>query len=788
MLKNYLKVAIRSFRAHKMYSFINVLGLSVALACCFFILLWAQDEISYDRFHEDGDQIYRVMRHANFDGDISTTSSIPMPLAHALETNYPEITQSILMGWESQEVLGIEDVSFRVTMRSFGSNFFDLFSFPLILGDPESALSDPNSIAISESVADRFFGRDWRSRNDLVGTTFRLANQRDVSLSAIFEETPTNSSIQVDAILPIANLIKENPWLEQWGSSALRLFVQLRDDADGAEMSAKISGVVDEHVSRWDTDVFLQPISEMYLHSEYEDGVLTGGRIDYVRMFLLVAIFIVLIASINFMNLATARSMQRAREIGVRKSVGATRSLLAQQFLTESVVTVTICFAVAVCLLLILMPSFNEVSGKDISLSSIRPMIWVQFGALALLTGLLAGSYPALYLSRFSVIGVLQKQLKQAKRGIGLRKGLVVFQFIMSILLIVGTFTVYKQLAYIHSKDLGVDRDNVLYLDREQLNPEQYESFVAELVEEPGIINVGSANSNPLSIAMDSTAPLWEGKDPDDTTLFFIITVGYDLVETLGMDLAEGRSFSRDYGDDGSNFLINQKAAEAMGMDTPIGQGLSLFGGSGSVIGVLEDFHMSSLYDPIKPVVVRFSPESASTIFVKIDGARSPDAIASVERVFAKFNPGYPFNYRFLDDEFEESYRSEGVIGKLANVFSFVAILIACLGLFGLASFTAEQRRKEIGVRKVLGASVASVVFLLSRSFVILVIGAFFVAAPIAYIVMNNWLHKFSFHTELDVGVLLLAGIIALLIAALTVSGQSIRAAVANPVKSLRGD
>lgn len=788
MLRNLLKVAFRNIRRHKAQTSINVLGLSIGLACSFLIVLWVQDEMSYDQFHEQKDHIFRVMRHATFGGERMTSESVPKPLDDVLVKEYPEITHSVLMSWTHRMVLSSEDVSFRAEGRFFGSSLFEVFTFPLIVGDPATALNDPESIAISESVAGKLFGDDWRSRNDLIGTRIRLDNERDATLTGVFADVPKNSSVDFEFALPVQWFIRENEWTESWGNNGLRMFVQLQNGNDAPEVSAKIKDLIDEHVDQWESDLFLQPLTDVYLHSKWKDGVLVGGRIEYIQIFLFVALFVILIASINFMNLATARSTQRAKEIGVRKSVGATKSLLARQFLGESLVTAGISFVLAMGLVAAALPTFNELTDKSVGPALLDPKLWLLFLGISVVTGLLAGSYPALYLSSFNVISILRSTLGKVGRAAGLRKGLVVFQFILSIVLIVGTFTVYKQLSYIRSKDLGLDRDNVVYLDFQGGIKDHYESFAQELRSQPGIVDVATANQNPLRIGNNTISVKWQGKDPADNTLYSIIGTGYGLVETMNIHMAEGRSFSKRFGSDSTSFVINETAARAMGMDKPVGQSLSLWGTDGTIVGVMKDFNMTTLYRPIEPVVLRFDPGDTDILYVRLARHQTKEALAGLERVYGEFNPEYPFDYRFMDQEFEDNYRSEIVLGTLANFFAFVALLIACLGLFGLASFTAEQRTKEIGVRKVLGASVPNVVALLSRELLLLVGGAFVIAAPVAYYLMKGWLSDFEFHTEFGFGLLLAAGFGALLVAWLTVSYQSIKVATANPVVALRSE
>jgi len=788
MIRNYLITALRNFRRHKGYSFINVIGLAIGLACSFFILLWIQDEMSYDNFLPERDQVYRVMRHTIFGGRKGTSTSMPKPIAEVLVEEYPEITHTVLMSWNNEMVLTYDHQAFRSDGRYFGSDFFTVFKFPLICGDPATALKDPESIAISESLAERHFGSDWRERNDLLGSMINVDHRLNAKLTAVFEDVPPNSSLQFEFVIPIEEYIRRNEWVERWDNNGLRLFARLDKNADPEIVNAKIKDLIDQHVDAWETDVFLQPISDMYLWSNFENGVLVGGRIDYVRIFLYIAVFIILIASINFMNLATARSTQRAQEIGVRKAVGATKSSLTRQFIGESILTAMMAFIIAMLLIFMLLPSFNQFTNKSVTLSLTDPGLWLQFGGLALFTGILAGSYPALHLSSFSVVSVLRGSARKKACGGGLRKGLVVFQFVMSIILIIGTLTVYRQLSYIRNKALGVDRENVLYMAFEGNIKNQFDAFKHELLSKPGITNVTISSQNPLAVGNNTIGVEWDGKIEGDNTLYSIINTGYDFVETMRIQLKEGRVFSSQFGTDSTNYIINEKAAAAMGMDNPVGQRLTVWQREGQIIGVVKDFHMQSLYRGIEPVIMRLSPRNTWIVFVRIAAGEIREALAALETVHNQFNPEYPFNYRFLDDEFEQTYRSETIIGTLANIFAVLAILIACLGLLGLASFTAEQRSKEIAIRKVLGSSVLKIVMLLSREFIQLVVGAYVVALPIAYYLMSKWLDDFAFHTKISMGVLISAGVVSVLIAWLNVSYQSIRAAMTNPIVSLRSE
>ena len=788
MLRNFTTVALRNIVRHKGYSALNILGLAVGLACAFFIVIWIQDEVSTDQFHEDGDRIYNVMRHSTFGGNRGTTGSIPKPLAETLVTDYPEVENTVLISWDMPMMLTSGNDIFRTNGRWAGEDFFSVFSFPLLAGSADNALAVPESIALSEDMAVRIFGTDWQSRNDVLGSIVTVDNRVDLNVTGVFANPPANSSLQFDFIIPIEEYIRRNDWVERWDNNGLRMFARLHEGTDLVAFNAKIKDIIDGHVDSYESDAFLYPFEEAYLRSDFENGVLVGGRIDYVRMFGLVALLIMVIASINFMNLETARSAKRAREIGVRKTVGASRSSLATQFLAEAVLKAMLAFVVASVVVFALFPAFASVTGKALTFGSIAPTSWLLFAGMAFVTGLLSGSYPAMYLSSFSVTGVFDKRTAASGRGSGLRKGLVVVQFAMSIVLIVGTVTVYRQLDYIRTKDLGIDRQNVAMVRLEGGVRDQYDTFKEQALQIDGVVAMSSSNNNPLSIGNDTIGVEWEGKDPDDNTLFWNDAVGYDFVETMGITMSAGRSFSREFGADTLNYIVNWKAAEAMGMADPVGQEISFWGNPGTIVGVMEDFHMGSMYRPITPVIYRLRPDDTGLLWMRIAENRTSEALAAFTTLYNTFNPEYKLDVRFLDDEFEEAYQTEVVMGSLANVFAFVAIFIACLGLFGLASYTAEQRTKEIGIRKVLGASVPHVVGLLSRDYLLLVGAAFLFAAPVAWFVMNNWLQEFEFHTTLGIGVMLSAGVATLVIAWLTVSYQSIRSAIANPADSLRSD
>ncbi len=786
MLKNYLKIALRTLRSNPVYATINILGLAVGLACSFFILLWVQGELSFDRFHAHGPDLYTGKRHAFFpDGQIFTWNGAPKPTAAALEEQFPEVVHAEMVSYQNEVVVTLGDVAYREEGYWADDAFFEIFSFPLLIGDPETVIDDPNSIVISEALAERLFGADW-GRQNIIGRSIRIDNRTDFQISGVAAPVPDHSTLQFDFVIPSADFYQRNTWVEHWGNSGMQLFVQLQAGADRAAINEKVLNVIrDNHESAL-TDLFLQPYEDMHLHNRYESGQLVGGRIEYVRIFIIVAGFVLLMACINFMNLATARSTKRTREIGVRKSVGATQQTLIGQFLGESMLLALGAFVLALALVAAALPAFNAITEQTFSLNDLGGSMLLLFLGIAVLTGLVAGSYPALYLSSFSVIGIFRGGSTQGGGHAVLRKGLVVFQFALSVIFIIGTLTVARQVDYIRTKNLGLDKSNLIITNLEGPARNQYDALKNELLRRPGIESVTASSQNPLSVGSSTTDPTWEGKDPDSEMLFHIINSRYDFVETMDMDVVEGRTHSPAFGADSLSYVINETAALAMGMDQPIGQRLSFWGDEGVIIGVVRDFHMASLYSEIEPTIIRFDPEQTWMLFVRSVPGQTEEAVASVEEAMKQFNPDYPFEYRFLDQQYDQMYRTEMTVGTLASSFAVLAIFIACLGLFGLASFMTEQRTKEIGIRKVLGADLSGLVLLLTGDFVKLVLIAIVIGIPLAYFGMNQWLSNFAYRIDIGPGTFIAAGLSALVIAWMTVSYQSIRAALSNPVDALR--
>jgi putative ABC transport system permease protein len=784
MFTNYFKVAFRNLLRKKVYSGINILGLSIGLACSFFILLWVIDETTYNRFHSNGDQLFQAMRHMTTGGQTYTMDSQPRGIADEMAVEFPEVEQTVITYLDKQLVVTNGNNNYRETGGYVGESFFRMFSFPFIHGNAETALQGLTSAVITERTAQKIFGDDW---HHAVGRSITVDHNKEFTIAGVVRDVPENSSIQFDILLPVEEYFARNKGRAHWYYMAYGIYVKLQEGTSLEEFNKKLGDIFNRHADANDHQIFLQPFEDIYLHSFYRDGKLVGGRIEYVRIFTGVAIFILLIACINFMNLATARSSQRAREIGVRKVIGAHRQSLITQFISESIGMVFIAFLFAFVLVVTLLPAFNYLTGKHLTPENLNSTFLLRIIGIALMVGIVSGSYPALYLSSFKPVAVLRGTFRQGSGIVGtLRKGLVVFQFALSVLLIVSTVVVYLQLDYMRTKDLGLERENLLFVAREGALVDRYEAVTQDLMAQPGIASVTASGQNPLEIGNNTLNVGWDGKASDNTQLFYIILAYHDFVKTMHMQLVAGRDFSMAYADSMA-YLVNEETAKMIGGDV-VGKILDVYGDKGPIVGVVKNFSMNSLYSPIEPVVIRLDLNSARNLYVRTKPGETAQALESLEKIYQKFNPGYPFTYSFLDQQFEMRYRSEQVTAKLVNILAVIALFISCLGLFGLTSFTVEQRTKELGVRRVLGASVAGIVVMLNRDFLKLVFIGFVIATPITWYLTTQWLENFADRVEIGAGVFLLAGLAAVLIALLTVSWQSIKAAIANPVDCLKNE
>ncbi|OKS87615.1 ABC transporter permease [Mucilaginibacter polytrichastri] len=790
MLKNYFKIAWRNLVKNKSHSFINILGLSVGLACSLLILLWVQDELGMNNFHKNGNQLYTVYERQYYDHKIIGQYSTPALLGDELKKVIPEIQYAANEAWPNLNTFQVGDKIVKLQGNSAGADFFKMFSFPFLQGDSKTALSSPSGIAISRKMATMFFG----SPQLAIGKSIRYENKKNFTVTGVYEDMPKNSTEKSDFIINWFSFMDENSWAKNWGNNGPNCYMMLRPDANAALVEKKLTHFLDnlnkdQKKGTFTVELGMQKFKDAYLHSRFTDGKADSGLIEYVHLFSIVAIFILLIACINFMNLTTARSVKRAREIGVRKVVGALRGSLIKQFIGESLMLTAVAVIFALLLVTLLMPLFNSITMKQIALPFSQPLFWLNLVAITLITGVIAGSYPALFLSSFSPVKVLKGTLKLDWGAVMFRKGLVVFQFALSIVLIIGTIVISRQIDYIQSKNLGFNRENLLYINIDGNLTTQYSVFKTEALKMPGIQAISRITSDPSNIQSSTGGVIWNGKDPNINIEFSQAAVGYDFIHTMKLKMAAGRDFSKDFGTDSVGYIINETALKRIGYKSPIGQPLTFWGKKGTIVGIVKDFHFNSVHEQIQPLVIRLEEQNQyGSILVRTQPGKTKQALASLESLSKKLNPNFKFSYNFSDDEYKKLYLSEQVIGKLSNVFAGLAIFISCLGLLGLAMFTAEQRFKEIGIRKVLGASIASLFTLLSGEFLVLVVISIIIASPLAWYGMDKWLANFAYHTPIQWWMFALSAVIALLITLLTVSFQAVKAALINPVKSLRSE
>lgn len=790
MIKNYFKTAWRNLVRNKAFSTINIVGLAMGLACSLLIILWVQDERGVDNFHVSGKQLYQVYERNHYDGKTDAGYATQGLLAEELKKIIPEVQYA--SGFEytappgTQTTVEAGDKINKMTGMFAGADFFSMFSYPLLQGKAELALNAPGGIAISRKMAEYFFD----SPEKAIGKAIRYENKEELLVTAVFENLPVNSSQQFDFLRSWADFVKQNTWVQNWGNTSPSTFIQLRTNADPAKTESKIKDFIYHYQPKNEsfyTELALQSYPKRYLHSAFKNGYVDGGRIEYVRLFSIVAVFILLIACINFMNLATARSAKRAKEVGVRKVIGAHRLALIGQFAGEALLLTFFSVIISVILAIVLLPLFNNLTGKELSLPLTQPVFWAILIGLLAVTGLVAGSYPAFFLSSLNPVRVLKGSLKFTWGAKFFRKGLVVFQFTLSIILIIGMIVIYRQMDYIQTKNLGYNRENLIYIPIEGELVKKYGLFKEQVSKEAGILAVSKMRNSPTVIEHHTGSIEWPGKDPNSAVSFADGVVGYDFVNTMKLKIKEGRDFSKEFGTDSASYMLNETAVTKIGFKNPIGQTVSWGNRPGKIIGVLQDFHFNSMHQAIDPLIIRLDENwTWGTILIRAKAGQTKEAIAGLERICKSLNPKFPFSYQFSDQEYTKLYRSEQVVSKLANIFAFLAILISCLGLFGLATFTAEQRTKEIGMRKVLGASIPGIISLLSSSFLKPVAIAMIIAFPVAWYVMNNWLQDFVYKIAVEWWMFALAGVLIIGIALLTVCYQSIKAAFINPVKSLR--
>ena len=789
MLKNYFLTAFRNLKRNKVFSSLNIIGLALGLVCSLLITLWVLDEYGKDGFHANKENLYIVYQREYYDNKIGGSYFTPGILAPELKKQFAAIEHATGMGWEQRATFRTGEKILQFGGNSSDTAFFSMFSYPLLEGNSQSALAGPNSMAISRKMAEAFFGTTQAA----FGKTIRINDRKDMTVSAVFEDMPASSSIQWDYITNWQDFLETNPWLKEWGNNDPYTILQLRSNTDAVKLEAEMKNFITKISGSspgYRVELGLQKYTDRYLHSNFKDGVISGGRIEYVRLFSIVGLFILLIACINFMNLTTARSMKRAREIGVRKVVGAVRGGLIGQFLGEAVAVSAIAMVLALVLLYLAMPAFNQLTGKAIEFPYNNGVFWLCMLALVLLTGILSGSYPALFLSSFKPVAVLKGVLRINNTSTNwLRKGLVVFQFALSSLLIIGTMVVSQQVQFIQHSNLGYNRDQVLKIAIQGDMGSRLKSFMQRVKQINGVSSVTMASQDPIRLVNFTTGVVWEGKDPTAKPGFTQLAIGYDFLKTMEIQLKEGREFSPAFGTDTLAYVLNEAAVKKIGYADPIGKSLTFWGTKGTIVGVVKDFHLTSLHKAINPLILRLDRDgNGGFVLLRLQSSNVMATIQQLEKLHKEFNPNFPFNYTFAEDDFQQLYKSEMLIQQLSNCFAALAIAISCLGLLGLAMFAAEQRVREIGIRKILGASLQNLFVILSKEFLLLVFIAFVIACPLAWWVMNNWLQDFEYRIQLNAWPFVLAGIAAMAIALFTISFQTVRAALANPVKSLRSE
>ncbi len=787
MLKNYFLLAMRNLKRNKVFSFINIMGLALGLACSLLILLWVRDERSIDDYHINGSRLYSVYQRQYYDNKIETFHGGPGLLAQEMKKVFPEVEYSSGFAWNDLSTFQVGDKILKEEGNHADKDYFKMFSLPLLEGNVNTALNTISSIAISHKMANDFFG----SPRAAIGKTIRFQNYRDYEIRAVFENIPANSSNKFDYLINWDSFMVDNDWARDWGNNGPGTLIMLRADANPVEFEKKIVRFLDNY-NKDQSDAFrvqlgIQRFGDVYLHSEFKEGRIEGGRIEYVGLFTIVAAFILLIACINFMNLTTAHSIKRAKEIGVRKVVGALRISLIKQFIGEAILLSIIAATLAIFIVVLLLPAFNHLTRKEIVLPYSDVSAWLNIFGLTILTGIISGSYPALFLSSFKPVGILKGTFKYGSGAAMFRKGLVVFQFALSIILIIGTIIISQQVNYIRTKNLGYDRENLVYITLEGDLKTKYALFKQEAMNLPGIKMMTRITQVPTDINNSTSGVEWEGKNPKIQPEFMQASIGYDFVKTMNLTVVKGRDFAKDFATDSAGYLINEAALKKIGFKDPVGKPITFWRNKGTIVGVLKDFHFESLHLPIEPLILRLGEnELWGTALIRTEAGKTKEALASLGSLYRKMNPKFPFSYSFADEEYEKLYKSEQVVNKLSDYFAFLAIFISCLGLLGLAMFTAEQRVKEIGIRKVLGAGLGSLFMLLSRDFLLLIVIAFMIAAPLGWWAAHIWLEKFAYQIDIGWWIFLVAGVLALVIALLTVSTQAIKAAVANPAKSLR--
>lgn len=793
MIRNYLKIAWRNLLKNKVYSFINIGGLAVGMAVATLIALWILDELSYDRYHQHYDRLAQVMQHQTRNGGIGTQEANPAHMAEEIRTVYgSDFTYVVQASWNSTYTLTAGEKMFLIPGSYFEPEIAEMLTLNMIYGTRDG-LQEMNSIFLAASVANTYFGSE-----NPIGKVMRVDNREDVKVTGVYEDLPPNTSLSdLKFILPWSLYLSQNKWIsemrEPWGSNFTRTFAMITEQADMETVSQKIKDVklnkVSEGEKRYNPQVFLHPMSKWRLYSNFKNGINIGGRIDTLWLVGMIGAFVLILACINFMNLSTARSEKRAKEVGIRKSIGSVRMQLITQFFSESIVIATLACMVSILLVALALPYFNSIAGKQISLPWTHPVFWLTGILFSILTGLFAGVYPALFLSSFEPVKVLKGAIRVGKSAALPRQVLVVLQFTISTTLIIGTLMVFQQIRHAQNRPLGYHKDGLLWIFTSEEVYTHFDAVRNELIQAGAILEMAQAGSPTTAVWNTNGGFDWEGKDPNQAVDFPNNAVSVEFGKTVGWEIVAGRDFSREFASDTTGFILNESAVTFIGLQDPIGKVIRWNDEPYTVIGVVKDLLVQSPYTPVRPSLWHLSRERENVFLLRLNpNAPIQDALAKIETVFKRENPAIPFATTFADQEYARKFEDEKLLGDLSTFFAILAVLISCLGLFGLASFVAEQRTKEIGIRKVLGASISTLWRMLSQDFMLLVIFACVIATPLAYYGVDSWLQQYEYRTEISWWIFGLSIVGAIVITLMTVSYQAIKASLMNPVNSLRSE
>lgn len=786
MLRNYFKTAWRNLFRNKAFSLTNLLGLSIGMTCSMLILMWVQDELNYNKSQENYDHIYQTMANRHFNGQVFTDPSMVLPLAKAVEAEVPQVKNAVVTSYPVTSNFANGDRKLKKTGFQVSDHFFDLFSVDFVEGNAATALQDPSSVVLTASTAKALFGKE-----DPLNQMVKINNRQDAKVSAIVADLPPNTTLSFDYLTPF-NYSDEflKPYMTDWVNSSWQVYVQTVPGADIAAVEKKINQVKYEH-DQSDKSIstyFLFPMSKWRLYSEFKDGVNTGGMIEYVRLFSIIAIIILVIACINFMNLSTARSERRAKEVGIRKTLGSSQKQLVLQFYFESVILAFLAFMLSLAAVYLLLPSFNLLVQKELSIDFTNPVFWLAAFAIILFTGIVAGSYPAVYLSSFKPIKVLKGAMLTGKSAIMPRHILVVAQFVISILLISATIVVYLQIQHVKNRDIGYNPDNLIMLPASDDINKNYDALKNDLLASGAVSSITRTSAPITAIWNYTPAPDYSGKPADANMIMAAVRTGKDFTRTMGIKMLEGHDFTGTPADS-SSMLLNKAAVELMGLKDPVGTQVRYgrIPRNYTITGVTENVVMASPFKPVDPMIVLSDDGSGNYVTVRLNkNIKLQTGIHVLSDIFQKYDPSSPFDYQFVDQEFGKKFASEELISTLTRIFAGLAIFISCLGLAGLASFTIEIRNREIGIRKVLGASVQQILFLISKDFLKLVLIALVLALPLTWWFLNNWLQQYEYRIDLSIWMFIGVGIFLLLLTLLIVSLNSMTAALRKPVKTLR--